>query len=82
MAVVGLALCHGQAITALWRWWPCLVPATLYLPPLWLSRSWLAKHPAPGRGGRAERQGVALKYLKGVKPEVPSCLLLLGKAEL
>lgn len=82
VGVVGLALCHGPAVTALWRWWPCLGPATLYLLPLWLSRSWLAKHPAPGRCGRAERQGMALKCLKGVNPGIPCCLLLLGKAGL
>lgn len=84
-----LQLCHG----AWWGWHRAMVRLSLQvvalpldrvspaldLPPLWLSRSWLAKHSAPGRGGRAEGQGVALNCLEGVNPGVPWCLLLLGE---
>lgn len=55
--------CHCPVeVVALWRWWPCLEPAT----PVALQEL-AAKHSAPGRGGRAEGQGVAFKCLKGVK---------------
>lgn len=48
--------------------WDGVSPA-LYLSPRWLSRSWLAKCPAPGRGERAGGKRVALRCPKGIKGE-------------
>lgn len=69
MGVVGLALCHGQAVTALWRCWPCLVAL----------QELAGQTPCP----RERWQGVALKCLKGVKlGGIPVAFSCLEKAEL
>lgn len=75
LAQCSSAVGDGGAGTVPWSGYHCplevvalpldRVSPALYLPPLWLSRSWLAKHPAPGRGGRAAGQGVALKVREG-----------------
>lgn len=48
---------HSAALPWGWWGWHCAMvrlslPCGGAGPALWLSRSWLVKHPAPGRGGR------------------------------